>query len=122
VLHETSKPKRFHESSEFLSKILVSCLLGMRESTAMAAGQFGRRGYSVLGGCRLHEGQTIPARKLSADPATYTAGEQYYTNILKICTAPNTWEGSGGGGIPHFSGATAMTSSSALSINSVVVG
>jgi hypothetical protein len=39
-------------------------------------------------------GQTIPARKLASDPATCTVGEQYFnttSNVLKLCTATNTW-------------------------------
>lgn len=44
-------------------------------------------------------GQTIPARKLAADPASCTLGEQYFnttSNVLKVCTAANTWTPSGG--------------------------
>ena len=51
-------------------------------------------------------GQTIPARKLSADPATCTVGEQYYnttSNILKVCTAANTWTAPGGGSVSSVS-------------------
>ena len=105
--------------------------------------------------------QTIPARKLSADPATCTVGEQYFnttSNVLRLCTAANTWTTPGGGtvssvglstsnnvftisgspitssgsltltpsgtsgGIPYFSSATAMASSTALNANNVVVG
>jgi hypothetical protein len=39
-------------------------------------------------------GQTIPARKLPADPATCVVGEQYFnttSSVLKICTAANSW-------------------------------
>lgn len=39
-------------------------------------------------------GQTIPARKLASDPGTCTVGEQYFNttaNVLKACTAANTW-------------------------------
>jgi len=39
-------------------------------------------------------GQTIPARKLASDPANCTVGEQYFnttSNLLKLCTATNTW-------------------------------
>src|SRR5579872_4106917 len=46
-------------------------------------------------------GQTIPARKLVADPASCTVGEQYYnttSNVLKVCTAANTWTAAGTGG------------------------
>jgi hypothetical protein len=47
-------------------------------------------------------GQTIPARKLAADPSTCTLGEQYFnttSNILKVCTATNTWTAPGGGSV-----------------------
>ena len=47
-------------------------------------------------------GQTIPARKLAADPASCTVGEQYFnttSNVLKICTAANTWTAPGGGAV-----------------------
>jgi len=47
-------------------------------------------------------GQTIPARKLAADPATCTLGEQYFnttSNVLKVCTAANTWTAPGGGSV-----------------------
>ena len=47
-------------------------------------------------------GQTIPARKLAADPAACTVGEQYYNttaNALKVCTAANTWTAPGGGSV-----------------------
>jgi len=47
-------------------------------------------------------GQTIPARKLAADPAACTVGEQYYnttSNVLKVCTAANTWTAPGGGSV-----------------------
>jgi hypothetical protein len=108
-------------------------------------------------------GQTVPARKQASDPSACTVGEQYFnttSNVLKICTAANTWTtaGSGGagvssvglsapnniftisgspvtssgtltltpsgtsGGIPYFSGAAALASSSALGANGVVVG
>ncbi|HKW98484.1 MAG TPA: hypothetical protein VJN43_12180 [Bryobacteraceae bacterium] len=38
--------------------------------------------------------QTIPARKLSSDPAACIVGEQYFntiSNVLRVCTAANTW-------------------------------
>ena len=47
-------------------------------------------------------GQTIPARKLAADPASCTLGEQYFnttSNVLKVCTATNTWTAPGGGSV-----------------------
>src|SRR5579872_103606 len=47
-------------------------------------------------------GQTIPARKLAADPATCTLGEQYFnttSNVLKVCTAANTWTAPGAGSV-----------------------
>jgi hypothetical protein len=105
--------------------------------------------------------QTIVARQLSADPATCTVGEQYYnttSNVLKVCTAANTWTTPGGGsvssvglatanniftiigspvtssgtltltpsgtsgGIPYFSGASAMASSAVLGLNGIMVG
>jgi len=74
-------------------------------------------------------GQTIPARKAGADPATCTPGEQYFnttSNVAKACTAPNTWTTytpSGiSGGIPYFSTVNAMSSSAMLSANGVVTG
>ena len=42
-------------------------------------------------------GQSIPARKQAADPASCTVGEQYFnttSNVLKVCTAVNTWTAS----------------------------
>ena len=39
-------------------------------------------------------GQTIPAHKAAADPATCVVGEQYFnttSNVVKDCTAANTW-------------------------------
>lgn len=39
-------------------------------------------------------GETIPARKQAADPATCVVGEQYFnttSNVVKDCTAANTW-------------------------------
>jgi hypothetical protein len=47
-------------------------------------------------------GETIPARKLAADPASCTVGEQYFnttSNVLKVCTAANTWTAPGGGSV-----------------------
>jgi len=54
-------------------------------------------------------GQTIPARKLPADPATCTLGEQYFnttSNVLKACTATNTWTAPGGGSVSSVGLAT----------------
>ena len=77
-------------------------------------------------------GQTIPARKLASDPAACSLGEQYFnttSNVLKVCTAANTWTnyapggGAGtSGGVPYFSGANSLASSAALSANGMVVG
>jgi hypothetical protein len=42
-------------------------------------------------------GQSIPARKQATDPASCTVGEQYFnttSNVLKVCTATNTWTAS----------------------------
>ena len=75
-------------------------------------------------------GQTIPARKVASDPSTCTVGEQYFnttSNVLKVCTATNTWTTSSAppgasGGVPYYSSASALASSSMLNANSVVVG
>ena len=42
-------------------------------------------------------GQSIPARKQAADPGACAVGEQYFnttSNVLKVCTAANTWTAS----------------------------
>ena len=75
-------------------------------------------------------GQTIPARKLAADPAVCTVGENYFntaSGVLKVCTAANTWTNYAppagtSGGVPYYSSANNTTSSAVLSANSVVVG
>ena len=85
-------PKSFHRIFCF-----AACLLWTHHLLSQQLGSGGLTATPSAVFDFSNAGQSIPARKQASDPASCTVGEQYFnttSNVLKVCTATNTWTAS----------------------------